>query len=498
MTNPVLQSIENKVLTTPDATALIGRGVRISYATLAREIKSTSADFSKHGLLRIGLLMDNGPAWAINDLSALQNKLVLVPLASFFSDEQLLHVIEAASLDTIITDNPGRISSLLPNVKVRPRARIAGQNIWHVTVAHKRKNFLPEGTVKITFTSGTTGRPKGVCLNSTSISSVALSLSKITDVTRIDKHISLLPLPVLLENIAGLYVSLIRGVPCSLPSLMDLGYQGSNKIDFLKMFNSVQQQSASSTILIPEMLQALLEITGQGLELPDLRFIAVGGASVSPRLLEKAAAARLPVYEGYGLSECASVVAVNTPEARRRGSVGKVLPHLKVKIATDNEIMVTGPVYSGYLGEAPDNRYRTLATGDLGSVDSEGYLYVTGRKKNVFVTSYGRNVSPEWIEREIQSQPEVAQAVVFGESRPWNVAVIVPRSSTSEKQIANALDVVNRDLPDYARISKWLVADEAFSPVNNQYTTNGRPRREQIWNDYAERINQLYEPVSIN
>ena len=498
MTNTVLRSIESKALAAPDTIALLGRGMQVSYASLVREIRKTSAEFRNHDMSRIGLLMDNGPAWAIIDLAALNNRQLLVPLASFFSDEQLQHVIESASLETIITDNPGRISSLLPGAKVRPRARIAGQNIWYVSVTHRSKSYIPEGTVKITFTSGTTGSPKGVCLSAASINSVASSLSAITNIDRNDKHLSLLPLSILLENIAGLYVSLIRGVPCSLPSLTELGYEGSSKINFVKLFSTAKLQSASSTILIPEMLRALLEIMDGGLTLPDLRFVAVGGASISPRLLEKAAAANLPVYEGYGLSECASVVAVNTPDAERKGSVGKVLPHLKVQISRDSEIMVSGSVYSGYLGDKYNKSYKTIATGDLGYIDDDGFLYVTGRKKNVFITSFGRNVSPEWIECELQSQPQVSQAVVFGESRPWNVAVIVPRATSTEKQIADALDVVNRALPDYARVSKWLIADEAFSPMNNQYTANGRPRREQIWNDYAERLNQLYEPVSIN
>ena len=160
--------------------------------------------------------------------------------------------------------------------------------------------------------------------------------------------------------------------------------------------------------------------------------------------------------------------------------------------------MVSGPVYAGYLAESVNHSEKPLATGDLGYLDSDGYLYITGRKKNVFITSFGRNISPEWIEREIQAQPAIAQAVVYGESRPWNAAVIVPRKIATKTQVENALHIVNRSLPDYARVTRWLLADEAFTPQNKQYTMNGRPRREQIWKDYGERINQLYESTSVN
>ena len=498
MTNPVLHAIDKYATLTPDAMALQGYKTSISYAALAREITATQTGFLKNGMSRIGLLLENGPAWAIIDLATLSNKSVLVPLASFFSDQQLLHIISSASLDTIITDDPGRLMNLLPQARVRPRARIAGHNIWHLSLPATPKTGLPNGTVKITFTSGTTGTPKGVCLDETSISSVALSLSQIMEVTKEDKHMALLPLSVLLENIAGLYVALLRGVPCFLPSLPELGCEGSRTTDFIRLFTTVKQQHATSIILIPEMLQALLAIVEQGLELTDLRFIAVGGASVSPALLKKAADLGLPVYEGYGLSECASVVAVNTPRSVRTGSVGKILPHLKVAIADNHEILVSGPVYAGYLRESVNHCGKTLATGDLGYVDSDGYLYVTGRKKNVFITSFGRNISPEWIEREIQAQPPIAQAVVYGESRPWNVAVIVPRKNATKTQIEDALHTVNRTLPDYARVARWLLADEAFTPQNKQYTMNGRPRREQIWNDYGERLNQLYQSLSVS
>ncbi|MDX1488769.1 MAG: AMP-binding protein, partial [Acidiferrobacterales bacterium] len=226
-----------------------------------------------------------------------------------------------------------------------------------------------------------------------------------------------------------------------------------------------------------------------------LRFLAVGGAPVSRRLLRRAGACGVPVYEGYGLSECASVVAVNGPGQQRIGSVGKLLPHIRLEFADDGEILVAGAVFDGYLGDHLEARERFVATGDLGYLDSDGYLYITGRKKHMFVTSFGRNVAPEWIERELTLHPAIAQAAVFGERRPWNTAVVMPTGTPTVNTSAATLSAIaetNKLLPDYARVARWIVADEPFSVANGQLTSTGRIRRETVWEHYGTRIEQLY------
>jgi long-subunit acyl-CoA synthetase (AMP-forming) len=232
-----------------------------------------------------------------------------------------------------------------------------------------------------------------------------------------------------------------------------------------------------------------------GAGVPDtLRFIAVGGASVSPRLLNRASELGLPLYEGYGLSECSSVVALNSPQACRRSSVGKPLPHIRVELAEDGEILVRGNAFRGYVGEPPHDDDAAIGTGDLGRFDEDGFLYITGRKKTVFVTAYGRNVSPEWIERELCMEPVIAQAAVFGEAAPWNAAVVVPRT-VDRAAIQSAIDRVNQTLPDYARVHQWISANAPFSHANDQATVNGRLRRSAIALAYGRRIRELYNEV---
>lgn len=487
------RAIASHAKNSPDAVALEGSEVRISFGALSEEIAAVQQRLLQSGARRIGLLMENSPAWAVLDLAALASGLVLVPLAGFFTDHQILHAMQSASLDTIITDQPGRLTSLLAHGGPRPWPRIAGTSIWAFSCQAAQQVAIPHGTVKVTFTSGTTGTPKGVCLSQESIEQVALSLAQLTHTESRDRHLALLPMAVLLENIAGLYVSLLRGVPCVLLPAAHLGLHGASGLDPALLFATIVKQQATSIILIPEMLQALVACC-EKMPPPDaLRFIAVGGASVPTALLQRAAVLGLPVYEGYGLSECASVVAVNTPAARRRGSVGRPLPHTRVRIAADGEILVNGAHHRGYLGLDGHHQGGEFGTGDIGYLDDEGYLYITGRKKHIYITSFGRNVSPEWIERELLCRPGIAQAVVFGEARPWSTAVVVPHPDTSAGEIEVAIDSVNRVLPDYARIGAWLAADAPFTTENGQYTANSRPRRDHIRDHYATRIDRLYQ-----
>lgn len=172
--------------------------------------------------------------------------------------------------------------------------------------------------------------------------------------------------------------------------------------------------------------------------------------------------------------------------------MGRALSHIQLNIADDGEIVVQDNAYLGYVGQR-EIQMNEVRTGDIGYIDDAGFVYITGRKKNIFITSFGRNVSSEWVERELKISPAIAQAALFGEAKPWNVAVLVPRKHVNHEEIAQNIQAVNQTLPDYARVTKWLIADEPFTQQNQQLTANGRNRRDMIWQYYQERINALYE-----
>jgi long-subunit acyl-CoA synthetase (AMP-forming) len=362
-------------------------------------------------------------------------------------------------------------------------------------------NALPPNTAKISYTSGTTGAPKGVCLSASAIDSVANSLCAATGLVGAERHLCLLPLATLLENVAGIYAPLIAGAEIVLPSLRETGVVGAASLDIDRLIDCLDFYRPHSVILLPQMLAGLVGAAEQGANLPSsLRFVAVGGGVVGEALLERADRAGIPAFEGYGLTECSSVVSLNTPDARRVGSVGRPLPHSRVRIGEDSEIHVSGGCMSGYLGNgqpAPTE----IATGDIGYVDSDGFLFISGRKKNVLITSFGRNLSPEWVEASLVAAESVAQAALFGDGKPWNIAVVVP-STPEPANVDQATDVIDRiesdiqtvnaSLPDYARVRRWILAPEPFSLSNGMTTANGRLRRDTIRDTFRDEIEACY------
>ena len=487
----------------PDALALIGEQHILSYQDLGDAIEQIGALLRTIPARTLGLAVDNSPLWVVLDLAGLANGKTIIPLPFFFSAEQIAHSVRDAGITCILTDQPDQYQKIMADCGIEADTSfthiISGQELTEIRLGNVPVKALPAGTVKVTYTSGTTGHPKGVCLSAAALYQVATSLLSATRGKPADRHVSVLPLSTLLENLAGVYVPLLAGASCYLLPLTTVGLSGSSGLNVQKMLDTLIKHRATTTILTPQLLHALIAAVEAGHAQPaQLRFVAIGGASVSERLLQRAQALGIPVFEGYGLSECASVVALNTESDRLIGSVGKPLPHVKLKISGDGEILVSGATLLSYIGSeaVPADGY--WPTGDIGHLDHDGFLHLTGRKKNIFITSYGRNVSPEWVERELTLHPAIAQAAVFGEARPWNVAVIVPRGNSPDMVAAinQAIADANHVLPDYAQVKCWLPALTPFLPQNGQLTANGRLKREAIWAQYQTAIEQLYHDNS--
>ena len=480
----------------PDAIALGGDAREIPYRDLAEEIERTAGSLRKLGVSTLGLDLDNGPTWALVDLAALVAGVCLVPIPPFFSPQQVRHCLKQADVQAVISDRPGRLAERAGDALAGPGGEI---RVMHeratVCGAVGRGRRVPGGIAKVTYTSGTTGEPKGVMLGWDRIEPVVSSLALIAGVEERDRHLALSPLSVLLENIAGLYVPLWGGATAILPPLAETGLTGAAGIDAMKMTGILGSRRATTAILSPQTLQGLVEAIEAGAPAPGgLRFAAVGGAPLPRRLLERARGLGLPVYQGYGLSECASVATLNTPLQERPGSVGRPLPHLRLRVTGSGEILVADNLFSGYLGGASvDTEAGWWHTGDLGYLDGDGFLYLTGRKRNVFITAFGRNVSPEWVESELVLEDALLQAAVFGEARPWNLAIVVPTPGADPQSVTGALARANARLPDYARVSRWACADEPFTPGNGLLSGTGRVRRQAVYRVYRQRIESLYQ-----
>jgi long-chain acyl-CoA synthetase len=491
--NLVLTALRHHAESSPYRLAMQDGLTSLTYGELLHQVEELAERLKASEPRGVAIVADNGCAWALADIALHVAGIPSIPLPLFFSSTQIAHAIRAAGVDWILTDQAARVNQAL-STRIVPDPFYGDLQL--LTVSDSTRAELPSGTTKITFTSGTTGEPKGVCLGCDQIESVAESLRTASIATSDDCHLCLLPLATLLENIAGLYTPLLAGARICVPSLSQVGLAGSSGLDVPQMVTALNTWRPSSLIIVPQILQALVGAAKAGLPIPStLRYVAVGGAPVSPDLLKTAQSLGLPVYEGFGLSECASVVAVNRPGENRPGSVGKPLAHVQLDFAPDGEILLLGMSWRGYLdGPAPPLLGKDrIATGDLGHLDADGFLYVTGRKKNIFITSFGRNIAPEWIERELVLRTPVLQAAVFGEGRSFNTAIIFPTADAHADHIDAAIESANRLLPDYARVTAWIRASEPFTPANGTLTHNGRPRRDQIFSKYRAQFDAIYQ-----
>ncbi len=469
---------------------VFGAAATLSGDQFAARIHAIAGALDARGVRCVASRLDNGPDWLALDLALRLRGLVHVPVPTFFSVAQAAHALASSGAELLVTAG-GETTAGLPVGDATPL--VDGLDAWPLDAAPV---VLPAGTAVITYTSGTTGQPKGVCVDADAVLSVARSLSDASGPLAPTRHLCLMPLSTLLENIAGVYAALLSDAEIAVPPLATIGYTGATGLDVPTLVACLHRYQPHSVILVPQLLLALVSAAEQGAALPaSLRYIAVGGGRVGERLLARAAAQGLPVFEGYGLSECASVVCLNRPDALRPGSVGRPLPHARVTVV-DGELHVDGVRCLGYLG-ADGPPPGPIATGDLGHIDEDGYVHVTGRRKNVFITSFGRNVSPEWVESELLQHPLFAQAIAWGEARPFNVAVAWLRQpDIDDAGLQRALDAVNAGLPDYARIARVVRATAPFSVADGLITGNGRPRRDAILGRFADAIARCYDDAA--
>nr|WP_314525981.1 AMP-binding protein [uncultured Pseudomonas sp.] len=462
-----------------NAIAIWGDHLKLDYATLYAEVMYRQQRVRDENVQVVALALDNGVDAMLWDLAVLFEGLTCLTLPAFFSPAQRQHCLTQSQAALVIAE---------PELEAELQA--AGYEkhgeFWRRTFSGPSR--MPEGTAKLTFTSGTTGTPKGVCLSAESILRVALELDQASEATDPQHHLALLPLAILLENI-GCYAALYAGAKLSVPSQKTLGIEGASGVDVPRLLGCLAARAPESVILVPQLLLLLVSAAEQRAFSPySLRFTAVGGARVSEELLHRARRAGLPVYEGYGLSECASVVCLNRPQARRAGSVGRPLPHVQIRLADDGEVLIKGSTLLGYLGE-PAHTDEWWPSGDLGEFDPEGFLYLKGRKKHQFVTSYGRNVNPEWVEAELTQRRDIAQAFVYGEAMPSNHALLWPhRPECTDAELAAAVACANEALPHYAQVHHWTRLTQPFTPANGLLTANGRPRRDAIVEQYREQL----------
>ena len=412
----------------------------------------------------LGIALDHSAACAIFMIACLEESVTVVPLPPFFSDAQRNAALDAAGAAALVTGCAWEEDRL--NLTVQPRDTL--------------RVDLPDQAALISFSSGSTGTPKGICLSADHLAAVAVGVCDFLGHDLAGRHLPLLPFGVLLEQVAGLFASMIAGgTYCPLPRSV-VGMADPLRPDPRAMLEAIVDQRATSLILVPEYLSVLVsQMEATGVRLPDLRLVAVGGASIARSLLDRATELGLPVRQGYGMTEAGSVIALEDGRTRSIGSVGESIGAHRITIEDDGEIVIDGPLFLGLPGQ-PRTPGR-FSTGDIGRIDEQGRLWIEGRKSNLIVTSLGRNISPEWIEGLLLAQPEIAQAMVRGDGEASLEALVVPASPRAN--VENAVNRVNRDLPDYAAVKARIVPP--FTPDNGMLTDNGRLKRAVIADRFA-------------
>lgn len=484
----IWEAVQQRASTQPNSLALIDAGGAYNYAELVEKTQTVAQSLSQYAGQVMGLYAGNSISWLLVDFACQINGIVLVPLPAFFSDQQLVHAIETAGVEVLIHSDNDRLSNLIDCLGGAPLTA----NLMSSPLANPAHSQRPKHTAKITFTSGSTGQPKGVCLSNQQQFNVAHAIQQSLHLTA-GKHLSVLPFSTLLENTAGAYVTLLNGgCVVALPS-EELGFNGSSQFDITVFFEVLAKQQPVSLIILAELLMAIVSKVETGWKLPtSIEMLAIGGSKVPSRLLQQASALDLPVFEGYGLSECASVVSLNIPGQRLIGSVGKPLKHVTVQVNND-EVHVSGNSFLGYVNDSTSWGQLLVETGDLGYVDKQGFLYINGRKKNLLISSFARNISPEWVESSMLSDPNINQCVVFGDQRPYCIALIWAQNEQFKKaDIEASLSVANQTLPDYAKVKAWIKLPVPLSYGAGTLTANGKPMRTKIAHQYDEQINTLY------
>ncbi|MDD8014448.1 MAG: long-chain fatty acid--CoA ligase [Acidobacteriota bacterium] len=418
----------------------------------------------------------------------------------------------------------------------------------------------PEDEASIIYTSGTTGLPKGVILTHSNFLSNITTVSGIIEFSDKDTVLSFLPLSHVLERMVtftyvykGCSIGYAESVETVAQNLLEIKPHIMVSVPrvFEKIYSKVMDTILSSSALkrriffwalkvgkaygalkingqpVPKCLQLrrniahklvfakIIERTGG-----RVRFFVSGGAPLSRDIAEFFYAMGLIILEGYGLTETSPVISVNTLDFMRFGTVGKTLPGVEVKIAADGEILTRGPnVMKGYYKKDVETRDAFddgwFKTGDIGRVDEDGFLVITDRKKDLIVTSGGKNVAPQPIENILKTVPYIQTAVVIGDRKRFVSALIVPdfekledyakaagiafsdrRDLVRNEQVVNFIkgevDRSTTSLASYEKIKRIALLDREFEIEKDEITPSLKVKRNNIENRYKELIDAIY------
>jgi long-chain acyl-CoA synthetase len=528
---------------------------------------------------RVAILSENRPEWSTADFAILLLGAVTVPVYATLTPEQTAYTLRDSGASIVFVSTEAqlrKIQAILPQTQIKrivvmdhvqipddlpvPCALMdqfmsQGPGKLDPQTASIARSIQPDDLATIIYTSGTTGTSKGAMLTHGNIASnincsllgfnmhpglVSISFLPLSHVTARHVDFSMLYHGVTLaycpfmENLTETFLEVRPSLCVSVPRVYEKIYakteakaRGFARRATYRWALSVGRANKPAILAgrIPTTAswklanKMIFSKIREGLGGRVETFIS-GGAPLGRELAEWFATVGIRIHEGYGLTETSPVIAVNTPVNHRIGTVGKILPNLEVRIAEDGEILVRGPsVFKGYWNrpEETQNAFQDgwFKTGDIGSVDADGYLSVTDRKKELIKTSGGKFIAPQPIENSLKLNPLVGTAAIIGDKHKFAFVIVSPNFlmledwarandvafSSRAELVANSkvqalyegiVEEVNQNLARFEKLKRVLLVSEEFTAENGALTPTLKLRRHIIEERYRRQIDELY------
>ena len=535
-----------------DAPALrtAGGSVEISWGAYAERTRRTAYGLAAAGVKRgdtVAMMLSNRPEAFIVDSAVMHLGAVPFSVYNTSSPEQLeyllghsdaiLIVTEAALLEPVLAARSHL--NRLREVIVVDDDSLGDRSLTELATTPPPDGFdfaaswqaaRPEDVATLIYTSGTTGPPKGVQLTHANLMAEWRLVSQLHPLRPQGRVMSYLPMAHLADRVAGHYAGLVSGacvtcvadprqVVAALPEVRPTMWMAVPRI--WEKLHAALVPMLDRT-LPPEQRAATAGRVRSDLGLDDVDLLLSGAAPIAVEILEFFADLGLDIYEVWGMTETSASATCSPRNAHRVGTVGRALPGVEVTLADDGELLVRGPIVMG--GYRNDSRATAAAidaqgwmhTGDVGTIDADGYVRIIDRKKELIVNAAGKNMSPANIENAIKScSPLIAQAIAIGDRRPYNVALLVldpdaaahharqhglPDASPGalaedpgvRELIAAAVAEANLRLSRAEQIKRWTVLAEDWLPGGEELTPTMKLKRKPIAEKYAAKIDALY------
>jgi len=488
----------------------------------------------------VAIICENRPEWLLCDLALNKIGAVSVPIHITANQRMVEFILrDSQSAYICISENLyKKFSPFLTSLHNVTIIMIPFQNLLKKTEALPpvyQSTGLDNDLASIIYTSGTTGEPKGVMLTNRNFLANIDSIHAMIDIFPDDTFLSFLPLSHIFERTAGSYLPILSGA--------SIAYAESIKA----LANNMREVQPTILISVPKIFEVFQEKIIGGIEkkhplvrqlfyryLPHqknslmrwvfdrliykkirhvfggkLRLAVSGGASIHERILHFYNNIGICLIEGYGMTETSPVISVNLPGTTKIGTVGRPIDGVTVNIAPDNEICVKGEnVTPGYWNN--DEATRALfdedgwmRTGDLGRMDSDNFLTIIGRKKELIVTTSGKNITPTAIENILNMSPFIYQSFVAGHGKDYLVALIVPDKEAIKNYfekddvdtysvIKKEIGKVNSELMIHEKIAKFYILQRPFTIEDDELTPTLKIRRDIIEEKYKKEIDSMY------